>query len=67
MSDDGETTVPIECRACETETEVPLRDLPEVLVEHNERRHDGESIAQVDPALADGIADLAAEDLGLVD
>lgn len=67
MADDEETMVPIECRACETETEVPLRDLPEVLVEHNDRQHDGDSIAQVDPELADGIADLVAEDLGLVD
>jgi hypothetical protein len=67
-SDDEDVTmVPIECRACDTETEVPLGELPETLARHNEQRHDGESIARVDPDLAERIADLAASELGLLD
>ena len=68
MSSEGDDAprVPIECSACDTTTEVSLPELAETLRRHNERRHDGEQIARVDPELADRIADLAAEDLGLL-
>lgn len=64
-ADAGDPTVPIICPACETETEVPLDDVASTLERHNEQLHDGEEIAQVDPDLADQLADLIAEDLGL--
>jgi len=67
-SGDGDVTmVPIECRECGTSTEVPLGELPETLSQHNEQRHGGESIARVDPDLAEQIADLAASELGLLE
>jgi hypothetical protein len=67
MSDDasGEPTVPIVCDACDTTSRVPLSELRESIDTHNEHRHDGEEIAQVDPVLADALADAVAEDLGL--
>jgi hypothetical protein len=66
MSDDtDEPTVPIVCEACGTRSRVPLDDLRESLDNHNDRRHDGEEVAQVDPVLADELADQVAEDLGL--
>jgi hypothetical protein len=34
---------------------------------HNERHHDGEEVATVDPALADQLADLVVDDMGLLD
>lgn len=65
MTDDP--TVPIICTECGTETRVPLESLAETLERHNETRHDGKEIAQVDPDIADRIADLVADDMGLLD
>lgn len=67
MSDsDSEPTVPIRCEDCGTETRVPLSDVAATLDRHNDQRHDGDDIAQVDPALADELANLVAEDLDLL-
>ncbi len=60
-------TVPIVCSACETTTRVPLPDVAEAVERHNENVHDGEEIATVDPDLVDSLADLVAEDMGLLD
>ncbi|WP_248897827.1 hypothetical protein [Haloplanus halobius] len=66
MSDDG-PTVPITCTECATTTRVPLPDVADAVERHNEQFHDGEPIAEVDPAVADRLADLVADDLGLLD
>lgn len=66
MSDDT-TTVPIVCPACGTRSRVPLSELADALERHNDRRHDGEQVAEVDPDVADRVADLVAEELGLYD
>jgi hypothetical protein len=63
--DTDEPTVPIVCEACGTRSRVPLDDLRDSLDTHNEHRHDGEEVAQVDPALSDALADQVAADLGL--
>jgi len=65
-SDEG-TTVPILCSKCETTTRVPLSKLATTLERHNENQHDGDQIAQVDPDVAEQVADLVVEDLGLLD
>lgn len=65
-SDQSDPDVPIVCSACGTETRVPLAELADTLERHNQQRHDGEEIAQVDPELADQLADLVAEELGLL-
>jgi hypothetical protein len=83
MTDDGDTretdasatpadsgddpTVPIRCSACDTTTRVPLSDLAASIDRHNENRHDGEELAEVDPGVADSLADLVARDLGLLE
>lgn len=68
MTDDSdEPLVPIVCDDCETRSRIPLPDVADAVARHNETRHDGEEIAQVDPVLADRIADMAAADLGLLD
>ncbi|MFC3960232.1 hypothetical protein [Halovivax cerinus] len=66
MSDD-EPTVPIVCPACETTSRVPIDDVADTVEGHNERHHDGEAIAEVDPALKDQLADLVVDDLGLLE
>ncbi|MFB6102148.1 MAG: hypothetical protein ABEJ73_06235 [Haloplanus sp.] len=66
MTDD-DPTVPIVCSACETTTRVPLPDVADAVERHNDQLHDGESIAEVDPAIADRLADLVADDMGLLD
>jgi hypothetical protein len=54
------------CPECETTTRVALTDLEDALDRHNERLHDGESVAEVDPDLAEELADMVAQDLGLL-
>jgi hypothetical protein len=66
MTDD-DPAVPIVCPECDTETEVSLSEVGEMLDRHNENQHDGEECAQVDPALADQLQNLVAEDMGLLD
>jgi hypothetical protein len=66
MTDD-ETDVPIVCTECETTAEVALSELADRLEQHNERMHDGESVAEVDPDVADQLADLIADELGLLE
>jgi len=68
MSEDAdEPTVPITCPDCGTETRIPVDDVADALERHNDRFHDGEEVAQVDPDVADQLADLVATDLGLLD
>ncbi|MFB6155021.1 MAG: hypothetical protein ABEJ22_03935 [Haloferacaceae archaeon] len=64
---DEEPRVPILCPACETTARVPLSKVADSVERHNERLHDGEEQAHVDPEVADRIADLVAEELGLLD
>ena len=66
-TDESAPLVPIVCAACETTARVPLSDLADRLETHNDRMHDGEQIAEVDPDVADYIADLIAADLGLLE
>jgi len=67
MTDDGGTPeVPISCPECGSESRVPLAEVGDVLQRHNDRRHGGEEVARVDPAIADHLADMVAEDLGLL-
>lgn len=63
---DESPRVPIVCPECDTASRVPLPDVAETLARHNERLHDGDEVAQVDPDLANHIADLVADDLGLL-
>ncbi|MFB6146568.1 MAG: hypothetical protein ABEJ08_02665 [Halobacteriaceae archaeon] len=65
--EDDEVRVPIVCPDCETTAEVPLADVGEAVSRHNERLHGGEEVAEVDPELSERLADLVAEELGLLD
>jgi len=68
MADDNDDPlVPIVCEPCGTETRVRLSALRETLETHNEKRHDGEQCAQVDPVLKSQLQDLVAKDIGLLD
>lgn len=60
-------TVPIVCPACDTTTRIPVDDVAESLDRHNERLHDGEEIAQIDPDIAEQLQNIVAEDMGLLD
>lgn len=63
---DEDPDVPIRCEACETTTRVPLSEVAVTIERHNEQLHDGAQRARVDPALADQVADLVAEDMDLL-
>lgn len=67
MSDDESPRVPVVCPECGTTTDVPVTAVGETIERHNERLHDGRAVAEVDPAIRERVADLAAADLGLVD
>lgn len=64
-ADESAPEVPIVCSECETTTRIPLSDVADAVEKHNEQLHDGEDAAEVDPALADHLADLVAEEMGL--
>lgn len=63
--DDGTADVPIVCSECGTTSRIPLEDVGEALERHNDRFHDGDDVAQVDPDVRERLADLVAEELGL--
>jgi hypothetical protein len=67
MTSDDDPTVPIVCPDCETTTRVPLPEVADAVERHNESVHDGEEVAAVDPAVTERLADLVAEDMGLLD
>lgn len=59
--------ITITCTVCGTETNVPFHDVVETIETHNERRHDGEPVAEIDPAVKSRLQDLLAEEMGLLD
>lgn len=63
---DADPKVPIVCPACETTSRIPLSKVAASLEQHNDRLHDGDDVAEIDPALAEELADIVAEDLGLL-
>ncbi|SDQ97911.1 hypothetical protein [Natronobacterium texcoconense] len=65
--DGDEPRVPVVCPDCETTSRVPLSDLADSIERHNDQLHDGEDVAEVDPDVADSLADLVATDLGLLE
>lgn len=66
-SDEESVSVPVVCPVCDTTTTVELSGVAEAVERHNERLHDGEDVASVDPELRERIADLAAEDMQLLE
>jgi hypothetical protein len=66
-SDDDAPEVPVVCPDCSTTSHVELSDVAETIERHNDRLHDGEDVAQVDPAIADHVADIVADELGLLE
>lgn len=66
-NDSDEPQVPIVCPECETTSRVSLPDVADAVERHNAQLHDGEDVATVDPDIAERIADLAADDLGLLE
>lgn len=59
--------ITITCPECGTNTAVPFPDLEETIESHNERQHDGEPVAEIDPAVKSRLQDLLAEEMGLLD
>lgn len=62
MSGD-DPAVPIVCTECGTRSRVALSTVAEALTNHNDRLHDGETVAQVDPDVVAHVTDLVAEDV----
>jgi len=65
--DDESPRVPVVCPECETTSRLPLSDLEDAISRHNDRLHDGEDVAEVDPAITERLSELVIEDLGLMD
>jgi hypothetical protein len=66
MSDEELPDIPVICEDCDTRTKVPFDEVEASVERHNEQQHDGESVAQVDPAVMEVLADRVAEDIGLL-
>jgi hypothetical protein len=66
MTDDV-PKIPIVCPVCETRAKIPFSNVEETVTDHNERLHDGDPVAAVDPDVFDHLADQVAVDLGLLE
>lgn len=66
MASTDDPTVPVVCAACGTETRVAIDEVAAVVERHNERLHDGEAVACIDPAIRDELASIVADDLDLL-
>jgi hypothetical protein len=62
---DDPPRVPIVCEECQTASRVPLPGVADAIEKHNDRLHDGEDVAGVDPDVVRHVTDLAAEEMGL--
>lgn len=60
---DDDPTVPVVCEACGTTTRVALPEAVDTVTRHNDRLHDGEGVAQIDPDLVARIQSLVAADI----
>ncbi|PCR90947.1 hypothetical protein [Natrinema ejinorense] len=65
--DEETPRVPVVCPDCETTSRVALSDVADAIERHNDQLHDGDDVAEVDPDIADQIADLVATELGLLE
>ncbi|MFB6070352.1 MAG: hypothetical protein ABEJ76_04950 [Halanaeroarchaeum sp.] len=63
---EDEPRVTIECPTCGTESKVPLSGAADRIDRHNDRVHDGEDVARLDPVVADRLADILAEEMDLL-
>lgn len=66
-SDEGLPEITIVCPACDTETAVPFEHVEATIDRHNDRQHEGEPVAEIDPAVRSRLQDLLAEEMGLLD
>lgn len=69
MRDDADGDVPtvaVVCPACDTSTRVSIERISETIDRHNDRQHDGEAMADIDPAVKDELARLVAQELELL-
>jgi hypothetical protein len=66
VEEDDLPDIPVVCTECDTRTTVPFPEVEDAVARHNEGVHDGETVAEVDPAVMDRLADFVAEDLGLL-
>lgn len=64
--DERQPQVPVRCPDCESTARVPLPEVANAVDRHNRQLHDGRDVAAVDPDLVDELADVVAEDLGLL-
>lgn len=68
MTDDPDLPeIPIVCPSCDTRAKIPFSDVEEAVATHNDRLHDGETVASVDPDVFDHLADHVAADLGFLE
>lgn len=66
-SEDEPPEIPVVCSECGTRSKIPFPEVETKVARHNEQLHDGESVAEVDPAVLEELADFVAADLGLLD
>lgn len=59
--------IPIICSECDTRTKIPFSEVENAVTRHNRQLHDGEPVAEVDPAVLEELTDFVAADLGLLD
>jgi hypothetical protein len=59
--------IPVVCPECGTRSRIPFSEIEDAVEAHNDRLHDGEPVASVDPDVFDHLADRLADDLGFLE
>ena len=64
-ADDEIPEIPVVCEACGTRSQVPFDEVEAKVQRHNEQRHDGEAVAEVDPDVLEALTTQLGKDMGL--
>jgi len=57
--------IPVVCTECGTRSQVPFEDVEGAIARHNDQRHGGESVAEVDPDVLEALTEQVGRDMGL--
>jgi len=66
-ADEEPPEIPVVCADCGTRSQVPFDEVEAAVERHNDQRHDGDSVAEVDPEVLEALAEQVGRDMGLFD
>jgi len=59
--------IPVVCAECGTRSQVAFDDVTGAIERHNDQRHDGDAVSEVDPDVLEALTEQVGRDMGLLD